>query len=98
RQQQFYSNADIDKLVEERIASREKQSPASEKHIFEAKPKQVSQVDSNTEVIRQFIEIMKQAKKTLAKKPGPGKEKADKIHIDRFLDDLAKVNPDHDSS
>ncbi|KAF0499963.1 hypothetical protein F8M41_020369 [Gigaspora margarita] len=70
-QQQFYSNTNIDKLVEERIASREKQSLASEKRIFEAKPKQVYQVDSNTKVIRQFIEIMKQATKTLAKKPGP---------------------------
>ncbi|KAF0435108.1 hypothetical protein F8M41_004821 [Gigaspora margarita] len=105
RQQQFYSNADINKLVEERIASREKQSLVSEKRIFEAKPKQVSQVDSNTKTIRQFIEIMKQAKKTLAKKPGPGKEKADKIHIDRFLDEVLENigdNPDpssfHDNS
>ncbi|CAG8849846.1 39648_t:CDS:1, partial [Gigaspora margarita] len=86
----------IDKLVEEQIASKEKQSLASEKHIFEAKPKQVSQVDSNTEVIRQFIEIIKQAKKTLAKKPGPGKEKADKIHKDQFLNDLVKDDPDPD--
>ncbi|CAG8747922.1 2718_t:CDS:1, partial [Racocetra fulgida] len=87
-QQQFYSNADIDRLVEERIVSREKQS---------LKPKQISQVDPNTEAVRQFIEIIKQAKKTLAKKPGPGKEKADKIHIDCFLDDLAKDNPDYNS-
>ncbi|KAF0445085.1 hypothetical protein F8M41_003243 [Gigaspora margarita] len=98
RQQQFYSNADIDKLVEERIAFREKQSLASEKRIFEAKPKQISQVDSNTKMIRQFIEIMKRAKKTLAKKPVPGKEKADKIHIDRFLDDLVKDDTDPDSN
>ncbi|CAG8842111.1 29181_t:CDS:1, partial [Gigaspora margarita] len=34
----------------------------------------------------QFVEIMKQAKKTLDKEPGPAKKKADKIHIDRFLD------------
>ncbi|CAG8784610.1 18285_t:CDS:2, partial [Gigaspora rosea] len=61
-------------------------------------PKQVSQVDSNTEAIRQFIEIMKRAKKTLAKKPGPGKEKVDKIHIDRFLDDLVKDDTDPDSN
>ncbi|CAG8762362.1 10653_t:CDS:1, partial [Racocetra fulgida] len=88
-QQQFYFNADIDRLVEEQIVSKEKQS---------LKPKQISQVDPNTEAVRQFIEIIKQAKKTLAKKPGPGKEKADKIHIDRFLDDFAKDNPDHDSS
>ncbi|CAG8831980.1 31126_t:CDS:1, partial [Gigaspora margarita] len=97
-QQQFYSNADIDKLVEEQIASREKQSLASEKCIFKAKPKQVSQVDSNTEAIRHFIEIMKRAKKTLAKKPGPGKEKANKIHIDRFLDDLVKDDTDPNSN
>ncbi|CAG8608935.1 10734_t:CDS:2 [Ambispora leptoticha] len=77
-------------------ASREKQSLASEKRIFEAKPKQVSQVDLNTEAVRQFIDIMKQAKKTLSKKPGPGKEKADKIHIDRFLNDLVKDDPDPD--
>ncbi|CAG8722941.1 228_t:CDS:2, partial [Dentiscutata erythropus] len=89
RQQQFYSNADINRLVEEQIISREKQS---------LKPKQISQVDPNTEAVKQFIEIIKQAKKTLAKKPGPGKEKADKIHIDHFLDDFAKVNPDHNSS
>ncbi|CAG8816191.1 9888_t:CDS:1, partial [Racocetra fulgida] len=61
-QQQFYSNADIDRLVEERIVFREKQS---------LKPKQISQVDPNTEAVKQFIEIIKQAKKTLAKKPGP---------------------------
>ncbi|CAG8785684.1 5393_t:CDS:1, partial [Dentiscutata erythropus] len=35
------------------------------------KPKQISQVDPNAEAVRQFIEIMKQAKKTLAKKPSP---------------------------
>ncbi|CAG8604547.1 8840_t:CDS:2, partial [Gigaspora rosea] len=58
QQQQFYSNANIDKLVEERLAFREKQSLASEKCFFEAKPKQISQVDSNTEAIRQFIENM----------------------------------------
>ncbi|CAG8857380.1 38277_t:CDS:1, partial [Gigaspora margarita] len=68
------------------------------KCIFEAKPKQVSQVDSNTEAIRQFIEIIKRAKKTLAKKPGPGKEKADKIHIDQFLNNLVKDDPDSDSN
>ncbi|CAG8612983.1 15754_t:CDS:2, partial [Dentiscutata erythropus] len=73
QQQQFYSNADIDRLVEERIISREKQT------------------------VKQFIEIIKQAKKTLAKKPGPSKEKADKIHIDCFLNDFAKVNSDYDS-
>ncbi|CAG8773403.1 16317_t:CDS:2, partial [Gigaspora rosea] len=39
-----------------------------------------------------------QAKKTLAKKPGPGKEKADKIHIDRFLNDLVKNDTDPDSN
>ncbi|CAG8848136.1 33036_t:CDS:2, partial [Gigaspora margarita] len=65
--------------------SREKQSLASEKRIFEAKPKQVSQVDSNTEAIRQFIEIM-------------NKEKTDKIHIDQFLNDLVKDDPDPDSN
>ncbi|CAG8823540.1 23541_t:CDS:2, partial [Cetraspora pellucida] len=88
-QQQFYSNADINKLVEERIASREKQSLASEKHIFEAKPKQVSQVDSNTEAIRQFIEIMKRAKKTLAKKPGPGKEKINQTKIAKAIKNIS---------
>ncbi|CAG8808335.1 27406_t:CDS:1, partial [Dentiscutata erythropus] len=88
-QQQFYSNADIDRLVEEQIVSKEKQS---------LKPKQISQVDPNTEAVRQFIEIMNQAKKTLTKKPGPGKEKTNKIHIDHFLDNLAKVNPEYDSS
>ncbi|CAG8815060.1 22568_t:CDS:1, partial [Dentiscutata erythropus] len=88
-QQQFYSNADIDRLVEERIVSKEKQS---------LKPKQISQVNPNTEAVRQFIKIMKQAKKTLTKKPSSGKKKANKIHIDHFLDNLAKVNPEHDSS
>ncbi|KAF0554673.1 hypothetical protein F8M41_019016 [Gigaspora margarita] len=39
---------------------------------------------------------MKRAKKTLAKKPGPGKEKTDKIHIDQFLNDLVKDDPDPD--
>ncbi|KAF0542996.1 hypothetical protein F8M41_004191 [Gigaspora margarita] len=33
---------------------------------------------------------MKHAKKTLAKKPGPGREKADKIYIDHFLDEVLK--------
>ncbi|CAG8842056.1 44868_t:CDS:1, partial [Gigaspora margarita] len=69
QQQKFYSDSDIDKLVEERIASREKQKLALEKHIFETKPKQVPKANSNAKTIRQFIEIMKQAKKTLAKKP-----------------------------
>ncbi|KAF0517734.1 hypothetical protein F8M41_016873 [Gigaspora margarita] len=39
---------------------------------------------------------MKQAKKSLAKKPSPSKEKADKIHLDRFLNDLVKDEPDPD--
>ncbi|KAF0479571.1 hypothetical protein F8M41_023819 [Gigaspora margarita] len=63
-QQQFYSNADIDRLVEEPIAYRKK--------------------------------TKSEAKTT--KKPGSSKEKADKIHIDHFLDDLAKDNSDHNSS
>ncbi|KAF0543806.1 hypothetical protein F8M41_003299 [Gigaspora margarita] len=33
---------------------------------------------------------MKHAKKTLAKKPGPGREKADKICVDHFLDEVLK--------
>ncbi|KAF0461177.1 hypothetical protein F8M41_000454 [Gigaspora margarita] len=84
QQQKFYSDSDIDKLVEEQIASIEKQKLASEKHIFEAKPKQVPKADSNAKTIRQFIEIIKQAKKTLAKKA----RKADRIHIDHFLDEV----------
>ncbi|KAF0516137.1 hypothetical protein F8M41_017155 [Gigaspora margarita] len=38
---------------------------------------------------------MKHAKKTLAKKPGPGREKANKIHVDHFLDEVLK-NMDDD--
>ncbi|CAG8849430.1 25020_t:CDS:1, partial [Gigaspora margarita] len=56
-----------------------------------------TQVDLNTEAIRQLLEIMKHAKKTLAKKPDPGREKADKIHVDHFLDEVLKKmgnNPD----
>ncbi|CAG8842278.1 14057_t:CDS:1, partial [Gigaspora margarita] len=49
-----------------------------------------TQVDPNTEAIRQLLEVMKYAKKTLAKKPGPEKEKADKIHVDHFLDKALK--------
>ncbi|CAG8856074.1 26058_t:CDS:1, partial [Gigaspora margarita] len=30
------------------------------------------------------------AKKTLAKKPSPGREKADKIYVDHFLDEVLK--------
>ncbi|KAF0528461.1 hypothetical protein F8M41_013150 [Gigaspora margarita] len=73
QQQKFYSDSDIDKLVEEQIASKEKQKLALEKHIFEAKPKQVPKADSNAKTIKQFIEIIKQAKKTLAKKSRKGK-------------------------
>ncbi|CAG8807846.1 30551_t:CDS:2, partial [Gigaspora margarita] len=98
RQQQFYSNANIDKLVEERIASKEKQSLALKKHFFEAKPKQISQVDPNTKAIRQFIKIMKRAKKTLTKKPGPAKKKADKIHIDCFLNEILENIDDDPNS
>ncbi|CAG8846138.1 12332_t:CDS:1, partial [Gigaspora margarita] len=49
-----------------------------------------TQVDPNTEVIRQLLEVMKHAKKTLAKKPGSGREKADKIRVDHFLDEVLK--------
>ncbi|KAF0436887.1 hypothetical protein F8M41_004625 [Gigaspora margarita] len=53
--QQFYSNEDIDRLIEE-----------------------------------QLLEVIKHAKKTLAKKPGPAREKADKICVDYFLDEVLK--------
>ncbi|CAG8784289.1 10510_t:CDS:1, partial [Gigaspora margarita] len=33
---------------------------------------------------------MKHAKKTLAKKPSPKREKADKICVDHFLDEVLK--------
>ncbi|CAG8823191.1 37663_t:CDS:2, partial [Gigaspora margarita] len=49
-----------------------------------------TQVDPNTEAIRQLLEVMKHAKKTLAKKPGPEREKADKIRIDYFLYEVLK--------
>ncbi|KAF0530595.1 hypothetical protein F8M41_012083 [Gigaspora margarita] len=40
--------------------------------------------------MRQLLEVMKHAKKTLAKKHGPGREKADKIRVDHFLDEVLK--------
>ncbi|KAF0527529.1 hypothetical protein F8M41_013578 [Gigaspora margarita] len=40
--------------------------------------------------MRQLLEVMKHAKKTLAKNPGPGREKADKICVDHFLDEVLK--------
>ncbi|CAG8848302.1 35035_t:CDS:1, partial [Gigaspora margarita] len=46
--------------------------------------------DLNTEAMRQLLEVMKHAKKTLAKKPSPRREKADKIHVDHFLDEVLK--------
>ncbi|CAG8843151.1 6854_t:CDS:2, partial [Gigaspora margarita] len=78
---QFYSNEDINRLIEERIASRE--------NLALKKPKEIS-VDLNTEAIRQLLEVIKHAKKTLAKKPGQGREKADKIHVNHFLANVLK--------
>ncbi|CAG8834858.1 27141_t:CDS:2, partial [Gigaspora margarita] len=56
----------IDKLVEEQIASRKKQSLASEKRFFEAKSKQVSQPGSVKKKVDQihinhfFDELLKE--------------------------------------
>ncbi|KAF0428471.1 hypothetical protein F8M41_005850 [Gigaspora margarita] len=92
--QQFYSNEDIDRLIEERIASRENLALKKPKEISGYSPSQIpscpTQIDPNTEAIRQLLEVIKHAKKTLAKKPGPGREKADKIHVDHFLDEVLK--------
>ncbi|CAG8854063.1 35148_t:CDS:1, partial [Gigaspora margarita] len=74
----------------------------SRENLALKKPKEISgyspsqnplcptQVDPNTEAIRQLLEVMKHVKKTLAKKPGPGREKADKIRVDCFLDEVLK--------
>ncbi|CAG8852214.1 27185_t:CDS:1, partial [Gigaspora margarita] len=85
----------------ERIASRENLALKKPKEISGYLPSQNSlcptQVDLNTKAIRQLLEVMKYAKKTLAKKPGPGSEKADKIRVDHFLDEVLKNmgdNPD----
>ncbi|KAF0335169.1 hypothetical protein F8M41_016698 [Gigaspora margarita] len=93
-EQQFYSNEDIDRLIEERIASKENLTLKKPKEISGYSPSQnpscSTQVDPNTEAIRQLLEVMKYAKKTLAKKSGSGREKADKIHIDHFLNEVLK--------
>ncbi|CAG8850836.1 36106_t:CDS:1, partial [Gigaspora margarita] len=48
--------------------------------------------------IKQFVEVIKWAKKTLAKEPGSAKKKADKIYIDHFLDEvLENIGNDPDS-
>ncbi|CAG8850954.1 33846_t:CDS:1, partial [Gigaspora margarita] len=52
-----------------------------------------TQVDPNTEAIRQLLEVMKHAKKSLAKKPGPGRKKANKIYVDEVLKNMDD-NPD----
>ncbi|CAG8837450.1 39000_t:CDS:1, partial [Gigaspora margarita] len=93
-EQQFYSNEDIDRLIEERIASRENLALKKPKEIsgysLSQNPPCPTQVDLNTKAIKQLLEIMKHAKKTLTKKPGPGREKTDKIHVDHFLDKVLK--------
>ncbi|CAG8852680.1 42230_t:CDS:1, partial [Gigaspora margarita] len=97
--QQFYSNEDINRLIEEQIASRENLALKKPKEISGYLPSQnpscPTQVDPNTEAIRQLLEILKHAKKILAKKPGPEREKADKICIDHFLNEVLK-NMDND--
>ncbi|KAF0498514.1 hypothetical protein F8M41_020533 [Gigaspora margarita] len=97
--QQFYSNKDIDRLIEERIASRENLALKKPKEISGYSPSQnppcSTQINLNTKVIRQLLEVMKHAKRTLAKKPGPEREKADKIRVDYFLDEVLK-NMDDD--
>ncbi|KAF0537245.1 hypothetical protein F8M41_008557 [Gigaspora margarita] len=81
--QQFYSNEDIDRLIEERIASKKNLALKKPKELSGYSPSQnpscPTQVNPNTEAIRQLLEVMKHAKKTLAKKPGPDREKADKF-------------------
>jgi hypothetical protein len=86
-QGKLYTEAEIDKLLEERMASRGKYSKPS------FKPKQESQymqTDTNADAVKQLVVAMKRAKKTLAKESGPGKKKADQIHTDRFLDEVLK--------
>ncbi|KAF0491438.1 hypothetical protein F8M41_021817 [Gigaspora margarita] len=96
----FYSKLrKLARLIEERIASRENLALKKPKEISGYSPFQnppcSTQVDLNTEAIRQLLEVIKHAKKTLAKKPGPGREKADKIRVDHFLDKVLK-NMDED--
>ncbi|CAG8796830.1 7694_t:CDS:1, partial [Gigaspora rosea] len=84
----------IDGLIEEQIASKENLALKKPKEISGYSPSQnrpcPTQVDPNTEAIRQLLEVMKHAKKTLAKKPGPEREKAVKIRVDHFLDEVLK--------
>ncbi|CAG8728782.1 4382_t:CDS:2, partial [Gigaspora margarita] len=100
---QFYSNEDIDRLIEEQIAFRENLALKKLKEISGYLPSQNppcrTQVNLNTKAMRQLLEVMKHAKKTLAKKPGPGREKADKICVDHFLDKVLKnMGEDPDSN
>jgi hypothetical protein len=88
-QTKLYTDADIDKLVEERISSRGNQP----KFSFMPKQTQVSQpiqADENAKFLRQFVKAIKQAKRTLAKEPDPAKKKADQIHMDCFLKETIK--------
>ncbi|KAF0469873.1 hypothetical protein F8M41_025472 [Gigaspora margarita] len=99
--QQFYSHEDINRLIEERIASRENLALKKPKEISGYLPSQnppcPTQVDLNTEAIRQLLKVIKHAKKTLAKKSSPEREKANKIRVDHFLDEVLK-NIDESSS
>ncbi|KAF0442434.1 hypothetical protein F8M41_003669 [Gigaspora margarita] len=95
------TRTEIENLIKSMILSIQSQSISlqpSQSH-YRSQLSRTSQIDPNTEAIRQFVEIMKRAKKTLDKEPGPTKKKADKIHIDRFLDEvLENMGDDPDPS
>jgi hypothetical protein len=104
QQQRLYSDADIEKLVNERIASRGLQP-----HIAQAQPTQTdfqaqptrtdlqaqpTQTDFQ-DAIKMLVDAMKSSQRTLAKKPSPARKKADDIRVDRFLrDQLKDMIPD----
>ncbi|KAF0465102.1 hypothetical protein F8M41_026325 [Gigaspora margarita] len=95
------TRTEIENLIKSMMPSTQTQSISSQPSQSHYRPQLsgTSQIDPNTKAIKQFVEIMKWSKKTLDKEPGPTEKKADKIHIDCFLDEvLENMSDDPDSS
>ncbi|CAB4380551.1 unnamed protein product [Rhizophagus irregularis] len=90
QQQRLYSDADIEKLIDGRIASRGLQP-----HVAQAQPTRIDLQAQPTQTdlqdaIKMLVDAMKSSRRTLAKKPSPARKKADDIRVDRFLRDQLK--------
>ncbi|CAB5186437.1 unnamed protein product [Rhizophagus irregularis] len=95
---------DVDRIVNSRIQALQRgpqlQTSQPTRTDLQAQPTRIDLQAQPTrtdlqDAIKMLVDAMKSSRRTLAKKPGPARKKADDIRVDRFLrDEVEKMNLD----